>query len=104
MAQLPNFHKLLKKNDIDFEMHTAGEYKRTLTVFGENTDKAREKFQADLDDVHACLSPSSPPIVPALISMLEYGRVLVRSADTGKQSGGQTLHIRFIFNGAPAQS
>ena len=52
VAQLPNFHKLLKKNDIDFEMHTAGEYKRTLTVFGENTDKAREKFQADLDDVH----------------------------------------------------
>ena len=54
VAQLPNFHKLLKKNDIDFEMHTAGEYKRTLTVFGENTEKAREKFQADLEEVH-CL-------------------------------------------------
>ena len=52
VAQLPNFHRLLKKNDIDFEMHTAGEYKRTLTVFGENTDKAREKFQADIDDIH----------------------------------------------------
>jgi len=52
VAQLPNFHKLLKKNDIDFEMHTAGEYKRTLTVFGENTEKARQKFQADLDEVH----------------------------------------------------
>lgn len=52
VAQLPNFHKLLKKNDIDFEMHTAGEYKRTLTVFGENTEKAREKFQADLEEVH----------------------------------------------------
>ena len=52
VAQLPNFHRLLKKNDIDFELHTAGEYKRTLTVFGENTDKAREKFQADIDDVH----------------------------------------------------
>ena len=33
-------------------MHTAGEYKRTLTIFGENTDKARQKFQADIDDVH----------------------------------------------------
>ena len=33
-------------------MHTAGEFKRTLTVFGENTDKAREKFQADIEDVH----------------------------------------------------
>jgi len=52
VAQLPNFHRLLKKNDVDFEMHTAGEYKRTLTLFGENTDKAREKFQADIDDVH----------------------------------------------------
>ncbi len=52
IAQLPNFNRLLKKNDIDFEVHTAGEYKRTLTVFGENTDKAREKFREDLADVH----------------------------------------------------
>ena len=52
IAQLPNFNKVLKKNDIDFEVHTAGEYKRTLTVFGENTDKAREKFREDLADVH----------------------------------------------------
>lgn len=41
IAQLPNFHKLLKKNDIDFEMFTAGEYKRTVTMFGENTPKDR---------------------------------------------------------------
>lgn len=52
VAQLPNFHRLLKKHDIDVEMHTAGEYKRTLTVLGENTDKAREKFKEDLQDVH----------------------------------------------------
>ncbi len=52
IAQLPNFNRLLKKNDIDFEVHTAGEYKRTLTLFGENTDKAREKFREDLADVH----------------------------------------------------
>ncbi|MBT4493665.1 MAG: protease SohB [Gammaproteobacteria bacterium] len=52
VAQLPNFHRLLKKNEIDFEVLTAGEYKRTLTVFGENTDKAREKFVDDLEDVH----------------------------------------------------
>ncbi|MDA0979625.1 MAG: S49 family peptidase [Proteobacteria bacterium] len=43
---------MLKKNEIDFEVLTAGEYKRTLTVFGENTDKAREKFVEDLEDVH----------------------------------------------------
>ncbi|NVK37653.1 MAG: protease SohB [Gammaproteobacteria bacterium] len=52
IAQLPNFNRLLKKHDVDFEVHTAGEYKRTLTVFGENTDKAREKFKEDLQDVH----------------------------------------------------
>jgi serine protease SohB len=52
IAQLPNFNKVLKKNDIDFEVHTAGEYKRTLTMFGENTDKAREKFREDLTEVH----------------------------------------------------
>ncbi|KPA91833.1 MULTISPECIES: protease SohB [Pseudomonas] len=52
VAQLPNVNKLLKKHDIDFEVLTAGEYKRTLTVFGENTDKGREKFQQDLDITH----------------------------------------------------
>ena len=52
VAQLPNFNKLLKNNDVDFEMFTAGEYKRTVTMFGENTDKAREKFQSDLNDTH----------------------------------------------------
>lgn len=52
VAQLPNFHRLLQKNDIDFEMLTAGEHKRTLTMFGENTDKAREKFVEDLEDTH----------------------------------------------------
>jgi len=52
VAQLPNFHRLLKKHDIDYETLTAGEYKRTLTMFGENTDKGREKFTEDLEDIH----------------------------------------------------
>ena len=52
LAQLPNFHRLLKKNNIDFEQITAGEYKRTLTLFGENTDKGREKFKEDIEGVH----------------------------------------------------
>lgn len=52
IAQLPNFNRLLKKNDIDFEMHTAGDFKRTLTVFGENNDEGREKFKAELEEVH----------------------------------------------------
>nr|WP_255777299.1 protease SohB [Halomonas desiderata] len=53
VAQLPNVHRLLKRHDVDVELLTAGEYKRTLTVFGENTEEGREKFQADLDNIHA---------------------------------------------------
>ncbi|MDV7103937.1 protease SohB [Vibrio sp. TH_r3] len=52
IAQLPNFNKLLKKHNIEFEQLTAGEYKRTLTMFGENTDKARDKFKEELEDTH----------------------------------------------------
>ncbi len=52
VAQIPNFHRWLKKKDIDFEQVTAGEYKRTLTMFGENTPKGREKFQEDMEKVH----------------------------------------------------
>ncbi len=52
IAQVPNFHRLLKNKDIDFELFTAGEYKRTVTVFGENTDKARTKFKEELEDTH----------------------------------------------------
>ena len=52
IAQLPNFNKLLKKNHIDFEQFTAGEFKRTVTVFGENTDKGRQKFQQELEETH----------------------------------------------------
>ncbi|PJD93671.1 MAG: protease SohB [Legionella sp.] len=52
VTQMPNFHRWLKKNDIDVELLTAGEYKRTLTVFGKNTPKGREKFQEDLEVIH----------------------------------------------------
>lgn len=52
VAQLPNFHRLLKKNNVDFEILTAGEHKRTMTIFGENTDKGRQKFLDDLEDTH----------------------------------------------------
>ncbi len=52
IAQLPNFNRLLKKHDIDVELHTAGKYKRTLTLFGENTEAGRDKFREELQDVH----------------------------------------------------
>ena len=52
VAQIPNFNRLLKRNDIDIELHTAGQYKRTLTLLGENTDEGREKFREDLNETH----------------------------------------------------
>ena len=52
VGQLPNFHRLLDKHDIDFEQITAGKYKRTLSLFAKNTDEDREKFQEEIDDAH----------------------------------------------------
>ena len=52
IAQIPNFNRLLKNHDIDYEQHTAGDFKRTLTVFGENTDEGRAKFQQELEETH----------------------------------------------------
>jgi len=52
VAQMPNFHRLLQRNDIDYELHTAGEHKRTLTMFGENNDEARAKFRDELEQIH----------------------------------------------------
>ena len=52
LVQLPNFHRALKSKEIDYEIVTAGEFKRTMTVFGEITDKARDKVQQDVDNIH----------------------------------------------------
>ncbi len=52
LVQLPNFHKVLKKYDVDYEMISAGEYKRTLTTFGEITQKSRDKVQEDVESIH----------------------------------------------------
>ncbi|MGJ7456980.1 protease SohB [Halomonas sp. RA08-2] len=52
VAQVPNVHRLLKRHDIDVEVLTAGRYKRTLTVFGENSEEGREKFVDELEGVH----------------------------------------------------
>lgn len=52
LVQMPNVHRLLKKNDVDFEMITAGEYKRTLTPFTEITEKGRDKVRQDVEDLH----------------------------------------------------
>jgi len=52
IVQLPNFHRLLKDKNIDFEQITAGQFKRTLTLFGENTKKGREKMHEEVEDIH----------------------------------------------------
>jgi serine protease SohB len=53
VAQLPNFHRFLDKHNVDVELHTAGKYKRTLTMFGENTKEGRKKFQEELDETQS---------------------------------------------------
>ncbi len=52
LAQIPNFNRMLDEHGVDFEMITAGRYKRTVTMFGENTDEDRAKLKEELEDVH----------------------------------------------------
>lgn len=52
IGALPNFHDLLEKNAIHYEQHTAGEHKRTLTMFGKNTDEDRAQFSHELAITH----------------------------------------------------
>ena len=52
LAQLPNFNRLLDSHGIDFEQISAGKYKRTVTMFGKNTDEDRAKLREELEDVH----------------------------------------------------
>lgn len=66
VAQVPNVNRLLKKHDVDVELHTAGRYKRTLTVFGENTEEARAKFLEELNDIHAMFQEFVGEFRPAL--------------------------------------
>ena len=53
IAQIPNFNRLLDSHGVDFEQVTAGKHKRTVTMFGENTDEDRAKLKEELEDVHA---------------------------------------------------
>jgi len=86
VAQLPNVHRLLKKHDVDVEVLTAGEYKRTLTVFGENTEKGREKFQDDLETTHELFKNFVARYRPQLaIDEVATGEVWLGTAALGKQ-------------------
>lgn len=98
LAQLPNFNRLLKKHDIDFEMFTAGEYKRTVTMFGENTEKGRQKFIEELEDTHelfkAFVSEHRPQVNVAEVATGEvwYGqRALERNLVDDIQTSDEYL-------------
>lgn len=52
VAQVPNLHRVLKKHDVDYKEYTAGEYKRTVSLLGEITDKGEEKFKEQLEQTH----------------------------------------------------
>ena len=76
VAAIPNFHKILKKNDIDYELHTAGEFKRTITTFGETTEEGRKKFKKDLEDIHKLFKDHVSKFRPNLdISKIATGEV-----------------------------
>jgi serine protease SohB len=86
VAQLPNVHRLLKKHDVEFEVMTAGEYKRTLTVFGENTQKGREKFQEDLEVTHELFKDFVVRYRPQLnIDEIATGEIWLGQAAYGKR-------------------
>lgn len=87
VAEIPNFHKLLKKHDIDYELHTAGQFKRTLTLFGENTDKVRRKFIEELEDAHYLFKKH----------ILEYRDCDIEKIATGEHwQGDQAIELGLI--------
>jgi serine protease SohB len=82
LVQLPNVHRLLRDNKVDFEMITAGEYKRTLTTFGENTEKDREKVQEEVDEMHQLFKNFIHEYRPSL----DVGAVATGEVWTGTQA------------------
>lgn len=87
VAQIPNVHRLLQKHDVDVELHTAGEYKRTLTVLGENTEKGREKFKQELEETHHLFKE----FVQVQRPKLEINRVATGEHWYGQQALGMGL-------------
>lgn len=66
LAQIPNFHRMLDTHGVDFEQISAGKYKRTVTMFGENTDEDRAKLKEELEDVHALFKSAVSTYRPEL--------------------------------------
>ena len=66
LAQIPNFNRMLDSHGVDFEQVTAGKYKRTVTMFGKNTDEDRAKLKEELEDVHALFKDAVSKYRPGL--------------------------------------
>jgi serine protease SohB len=66
LAQIPNFNRMLDSHGVDFEQITAGKYKRTVTMFGKNTDEDRAKLKEELEDVHMLFKDAVARFRPGL--------------------------------------
>ena len=66
LAQIPNVNRLLEDHGVDVEMFKGGRYKRTVTVLGRNTEEDREKFQSEIDEIHALFKQFVTEHRPAL--------------------------------------
>ena len=120
VAQLPNFHRVLERHGVDFELHTAGEYKRTLTLFGENTEAGREKLREQIEETHRLFKDYIAEYRPGLdlgrVATGEYwhGRQaldlgLVDAIQTSDdylldlQAGAELLHLKFTGRKRPIE-
>ncbi|WP_413291325.1 protease SohB [Bdellovibrio sp. HCB337] len=76
VAQIPNFHRVLKKHDVDYKEYTAGEFKRTVSLLGEITDKGEEKFKEQLEATHrlfkSFVQKNRPQLDVAKVATGEY--------------------------------
>lgn len=52
IAEVPNFHRLLNKHEVDHFMFTAGKFKRTVSLFNEVSTEGKDKFQEQLESIH----------------------------------------------------
>jgi serine protease SohB len=52
LAQIPNVNRLLEERGVDVEMFKGGEFKRTVTMLGKNTNEDRARFQQEIDETH----------------------------------------------------
>jgi serine protease SohB len=88
VSQLPNFHRWLQEQNIDFELLTSGEYKRNLTLFGKNTDSDRARAREEIEEVHALFKE----FVKA-----HRGQVEIERVATGEHwFGTRALDVRLI--------